>query len=117
MRSVERALGPLAKPFSTTTEYLDLVDCLHKALPERYQAPKLRYKNANGDTKLARISFKRKLEYVYKNIEHLDAAAAFDCHMENAIKDRIQAALSRKASRAYGKATGRDFGIGIGPAL
>lgn len=101
---------------SGATEGMDFVDCLHKALPKDKQAKAKRYRGADGTWRVARVSFQRKLAAVYKGGgDHLDLPKALDCFVENHFEDKVIGSWNRQASRAFGRATGRSVGVGVGP--
>lgn len=75
--------------------------------------------------RVAKVSFKRKLEAIYKTIGQPSTdketrefiAKGLGCYAQNQAEDEVIARLSKGASKHFGRATGRPIGVGVGPAL
>lgn len=119
MKLSHRLPGLLHGLANGLTEGLDFLDCMHDALPKASQAKKKRYKDSKtGKWKTAKeVGWKRKAEAVRLHLQQVDPTSLIQCHIKNQVTDRIGGELSSRAAKAYGKATGRPIGIGVGPAL
>lgn len=95
----------------TPTEAMDLVDCLHKALPKQYRAKGLKKPGRSGEhmDDYARPSMRRKMAAVYRNFDKIDAAAALACFLQEQVEDYAYGYAGRRAGRAA-----RELGLGRG---
>lgn len=92
--------------FGIATELIDFIEALYEAVPEalRPKGPK-RF-----------ISWKKKLETVWKHVDDIDWNVAFDNLVKNELEDRLIGTLGKGGKRLAQK-TGRNAGFTLGPAL
>jgi hypothetical protein len=101
---IAAATGAAKTLLNVTTESLDALNAVYRALPKKYQKPG--------------ASPQRKAELLYKHFDELDAGKAVGNLIRNSAQDnlfgklgRVQAKANRKGSR-YSR-----IQIGLGPAL
>lgn len=104
--------GALKRIIGGVTEGVDMVGCLHKALPPSKQAQKRR----GPDGKLKQPSMKRQAAAVYRSLNTIDGQqivnSILHCGYEQ-LMDRAYATIGREAGKA-GRRLGRPTGFGIG---
>jgi len=97
-------------------EVLDIVDCMHDALPKKSRAKVPRYQNKKGTWVNGKITTKAKMKALYNGFDKpdYDMGGLTKCLIENEIEDQIVGRIMAGSSGAI-QFIGR--GLGWGPAV
>lgn len=120
MRTSVPVARRIAAVLGEATEIADFVDCLWQALPRdvAISGRGAYTRDAKTRVKGQRTTPQQKLADLYRNIQHLDIAAALTGCVENELEDQVLGRLGKAASRARANADpGAIFGPGSGPGI
>lgn len=117
-RKVYNPLGGFFRAIHEAGELLEVVDCIHKSMPKKYQAANKRYKDKKTGFYRTGSTTNQKLAAIYENFgkpDGLNTGELMNCLILNEIEDQIIGRLRGGAS-AHGVSTqGRPWQLGFSP--
>lgn len=121
--TLRSAMGTrLSLTLGAVGEVGDFIECLHDALPKKYQAKAERayrpetYKGA-APFKTRKASLKRRTKAVYDHFGRIDWLKASRCLEKNMVEDFVIGTAGKAVARAANRAGFPGISPGIGPAL